>query len=199
MVAQNRIPGLKGEYKQYPRWWQRRREDQAAELVYDFHMALDAGKLTEAQSVYGELETGYAWHPLVAGQLATLRDSLEDALEWAHSVEEKGIWAKETREWLKSEPLAAFTSLVARNGKYKGEIVEMTVKRALRLQHRDALNAPDRARSKRNGGHVPWEYCLDQVASEAGYTTLDRGDEAFRKGVEKIARIKRKLADYEKG
>ena len=197
MVAHTRIPKCNGQYKQMPRSWHRQRENQAAELIYDFHMALDAGRLVEAQSVHGELETGYSYHPTVAAMLPALRDSLEEALEQERKATERAILVKETKEWLKSEPLAACTSLVARNGKHRGEIVEMTVKRALKLQLREALSGPTAARAKRNGGHVAAEYCLDQIASEHGYTGGNRDDEAFRKEVERIAKIKRWVRENE--
>ncbi len=75
---------------------------------------------------------------------------------------------------------------VARSGNYKGEINNVTTAAFCTLTG----NSPHRSSLTKDGNHVPYEFTLDQKATELGYDDTDQLQDAVQTVMQAKARIK---------
>lgn len=110
--------------------------------------------------------------------------STEDALEAAklelRETEEAsyhlGVKIDVLQETVQSSPASRLVKYIKRAGPHKGELIDFTPRQYRELTGGIATKAILRE------GKIPWEWSLDQIASELGYSS----DEALKKDVEKM-------------
>lgn len=89
------------------------------------------------------------------------------------------------KDTLDREPARKLVKYVKRTGAHKGELVDFTPS-----QYRNITGkAPKAVIVSKRTRRVPWEYALDDIATELGY----RSDEELQKAIEKSVRIQRQI------
>ncbi len=89
-------------------------------------------------------------------------------------------------EWVNQEPASQLVKYVARSGDHKGEIHNLTTTAFRRLTG----NTPHRSSLTKDGKHIPYEFTLDQKATELGYDDTDQLQDAVQGIMQARARIK---------
>lgn len=120
--------------------------------------------------------------------------SAEDALEAAklelrETVEKAsyrlGVEIDVLQETVQSSRARRLVKYIKRTGPHKGELIDFTPRQYRELTGNIATKAILRE------GKIPWEWALDQIASEFGYSS----DEALKKDVEKMLRTIHRIDD----
>ena len=93
------------------------------------------------------------------------------------------------QEELTREPASRLIKYLKRKGPYKGEFVDLTPAQYHELMSR----RPKDAIINKKTGRIPWEYALDEVATELGYPS----DEALKNAVERSLKTRHKLDQLE--
>lgn len=81
-------------------------------------------------------------------------------------------------EYLKTEKARRLVPIIKKSGWHKGEVKDLTP-----AQFRRLIGYPPKKTSIKQG-RVPWEYCLDQLATELGYSS----DWQLKKAIEDAGR-----------
>lgn len=89
------------------------------------------------------------------------------------------------KDTLDREPARKLVKYVKRTGAYKGELIDLTPSQYRTLMGKQPKAVIISKRTKR----VPWEYALDEVATELGY----RSDEDLKKAVERCVKVQRRI------
>jgi len=87
-------------------------------------------------------------------------------------------------EDIQGNPLRKYLPLVTRAGNYRGEVKYLT-----KNQFRKYLKKEPNPAIIDNKGRIPWNYALDQLASESGY----KSDESFKEGIERLSEQYREM------
>jgi len=87
-------------------------------------------------------------------------------------------------EDIQGNPLRKYLPLVTRAGNYRGEVKYLT-----KNQFRKYLKKEPSPAIIDKNGKIPWNYALDQLASESGY----KSDESFKEGIERLSEQYREL------
>lgn len=85
---------------------------------------------------------------------------------------------------LKREPASKLVKYIKRSGTYKGEVVDFTP-----AQYRQLMNKSPRKAIINKRGKVPWEYMLDELATELGY----KSDEALKNAIERSRKLMQRI------
>lgn len=116
---------------------------------------------------------------LISGARST-KDMLEAAEQELRETEEAsyrlGVEIDMLQEIVQSSRARRLVKYIKRSGPHKGELIDFTPGQYRELTGSIATKAILRE------GKIPWEWSLDQIASELGYSS----DEALKKDVEKI-------------
>lgn len=92
------------------------------------------------------------------------------------------------KEQLATDRARKLVPIIKRSGWYKGEVLDLTPN-----QFRKFIGyAPKKAVIRK--GKVPWEYALDQLATELGY----KSDEDLRKAIESVGKAKHQAEELER-
>lgn len=91
-------------------------------------------------------------------------------------------------EYLKTEKARRLVPIIKRSGWHKGEVKDLTP-----VQFRRLIGYPPKKASIKHG-KVPWEYCLDQLATELGYSS----DWQLKKAIEDAGRKLHELEELRK-
>lgn len=93
------------------------------------------------------------------------------------------------KEYIETSRARKLISIIKKSSYHKGEVYDLTLKQYRRLFGREPRKAVIRR------GKVPWEYCLDQLATEAG---IKENGQVLKEGIEDIAEKRHELEELQK-
>jgi hypothetical protein len=91
-------------------------------------------------------------------------------------------------EMVSGERAARLTNLAKRKGWHRGEVSDLTIEQYTRLTRKPPIPSI----LTKDGKHVRWEYALDDIATELGYSS----GEDLKYAIEKVIENKTKIEDY---
>lgn len=121
-------------------------------------------------------------------KMAELQDRSKSTIEQIGNVKAEIEGLESSLEGNRASDLLR---IVTRSGKMKGEVTRLTIR-----QFRDLLGY-DPPQAVRDNGHVPWQYALDQLATERGFKSdedLKEAIEQARDDTQKLEKLGRELS-----
>lgn len=111
-------------------------------------------------------------HPDEVMAMLSAKPSVE---ELQLSIDEIKSEIEALDSYLATSRVRDLINIITKSGAYKGEIKNLSLK-----QFRDLLGY-EAPKAVRTDHHVPWEYALDQLATERGYKSSDDLKEAIER------------------
>ena len=106
---------------------------------------------------------------------------------YASNEYERDMWREALQDTIQNSGLAKLTRIIKRTGKNKGELTTLTRKQWRDLSGEQVILpnilTPD--------GHVRWEYSLDKLATEHGYSDCESLKEAIEQTKQMMDEVKR--------
>lgn len=115
-------------------------------------------------------------------------NSVQDVIELEQKLDSLDQEIEATKDELKGEKARRLINLIKKSGWYKGEVTDLT-----KNQYRKLIGKWPGKTILNKKGHVPWEYCFDQL-TEYGY----KSDQDLKEAIERAGETLAELSQMEK-